>query len=66
MKESTTAEFKDAKWFIQGYSFSSDLKVLPLQNLDMAVGMDWLERFSPMKVHWSQKWLTRGVGLPHD
>jgi hypothetical protein len=62
----SSAEFKDAKWFIQGYSFSSDLKVLPLQNLDMAVGMDWLERFSPMKVHWSQKWLTRGVGLPHD
>jgi hypothetical protein len=24
----------------------------------MIVGIDWLERFSPMKVHWAQKWLS--------
>jgi hypothetical protein len=41
-----------------GYKFNSDLQVLDLPNLDMVVGMEWLERYSPMKVHWSQKWLT--------
>jgi hypothetical protein len=45
-------------WFLQGYKFNSDLQVLDLPNLDMVVGMEWLERYSPMKVHWSQKWLT--------
>jgi hypothetical protein len=24
----------------------------------MIVEMDWLERHSPMKIHWTQKWLT--------
>jgi hypothetical protein len=32
--------------------------MLPLQNFDMIIGMDWLEQFSPMKTHWAQKWLT--------
>ena len=29
----------------------SDLKVLPLTAYDMIIGMDWLEKFSPMTVH---------------
>jgi hypothetical protein len=24
----------------------------------MIFGLDWLEQFSPMKVHWKQKWLA--------
>jgi hypothetical protein len=32
--------------------------VLALQNFDMVIGMDWLEKHSPMRVHWTQKWLT--------
>jgi hypothetical protein len=24
----------------------------------MVIGMDWLEKHSPMRVHWAQKWLT--------
>jgi hypothetical protein len=28
----------------------------------MVVGMEWLERFSPMKIHWAQKWLTVPYG----
>jgi hypothetical protein len=27
--------------------------VLDLQNFDMILGMEWLERYSPMKVHWT-------------
>jgi hypothetical protein len=33
------------------------MKVLPLSHYDIIVGMDWLESFSPMKVHWRQKWM---------
>jgi len=50
-------EFVDMQWSVQSYTFSSNLKVLPLQHYDMIVGMDWLERFSTMQVHWAQKWL---------
>lgn len=38
-------------WVIGDCYFSSPLKVLPLQHFDMILGMDWLESFSPMKIH---------------
>ncbi|CAO2192037.1 unnamed protein product [Urochloa humidicola] len=47
-----------AKWSAQGYCFSSDLKVMPLEHFDYIIGMDWLEAFSPMKVHWKLKWMA--------
>jgi len=47
-----------AVWKIQNYHFSSDLWILPLQHFDLILGMDWLESFSPMKVHWKLKWLS--------
>ena len=31
--------------------------MLPLKAYDIILGMDWLESFSPMTVHWQQKWL---------
>lgn len=37
--------------------FVFDLKVLPLQSFDLILGIDWLETFSPMEVHWKQRWL---------
>lgn len=42
-----------AEWSIQGYSFHSTLKLIPIGTYDMIVGMDWLQAFSPMKVHWT-------------
>ena len=42
---------------MQGHSFSQDFRVLSLQSYDMVLGMDWLEHFSPMKVHWGNKWM---------
>jgi hypothetical protein len=48
----------NADWSISGVSFSSTLKVLHLSNYDLIIGMDWLERHSPMLIHWSQKWLA--------
>lgn len=44
-------------WYIQDIQFCSDLKVLPLSHFDLILGMDWLESFSPMKVHWKAKWM---------
>jgi hypothetical protein len=52
------SQLLNAEWFLQGYKFSSDLQVLDLPSFDMVVGMEWLERYPPMRVHWSHKWLT--------
>jgi len=45
-------------WSMQGCSFSADLKILPLSPYDMILGIDWLSSFSPMQVHWAQRWLS--------
>jgi hypothetical protein len=29
-------------WGIQGYSFHTTLKIIPLQSYDVILGMDWL------------------------
>ena len=41
-----------AAWSVDGYSFTSNLIVLPLSTYDIIFGMDWLEQFSPMQVDW--------------
>lgn len=41
-----------AQWPVQGYSFVSDLKLLPLPTHDMILGLDWLQSFSLMQIHW--------------
>jgi hypothetical protein len=43
---------------VQGHEFQSDLKILELHNFDMIIGMEWLERYSPMHIHWAQKWIS--------
>ena len=43
-----SSQILKAKWSIQGCSFQSDIKILPLSHYDMILGMDWLERYSPM------------------
>ncbi|WVZ67898.1 hypothetical protein U9M48_016915, partial [Paspalum notatum var. saurae] len=53
-----TAQFSQLPWSAQGYSFHTDVKVLPLPTYDMILGLDWLESFSPMKVHWRHRWLS--------
>jgi hypothetical protein len=39
-------------------SFVSDFRILELQSFDVIVGMDWLSYYSPMQIHWEQKWLA--------
>jgi hypothetical protein len=38
--------------------FCLDFQILPLVNHDLIVGMDWLSAFSPMQIHWQEKWLA--------
>lgn len=38
--------------------FCSDFRVLDLSAFDAIVGMDWLQAFSPMQIHWEHKWLA--------
>lgn len=45
------------QWSVQDCTFVSDLKVITLPCYDMVLGMDWLERFNPMKVDWLNKWV---------
>jgi hypothetical protein len=52
------SELLNATWSVCGYEFQSDLKVLSLSSYDMVLGLDWLETFSPMKVHWKEKWMA--------
>lgn len=32
--------------------------MLELASYDKIVGLDWLEEFSPMKVHWKHMWMA--------
>jgi hypothetical protein len=54
-------ELVNVTWSIQDHQFMSTFKVLELQHYDMIVGMDWLSAYSPMTVHWADRWLS----IPH-
>ena len=53
-----TSQVLDVDWSVQGCNFRSDMKVVPPLHYDIIVGMDWLEAYSPMKVHWKNKWMS--------
>lgn len=52
-----THQLPDQLWAIQGHSFHTTLKIIPLRGYDVILGMDWLEAHSPMEIHWAEKWL---------
>ncbi|XP_066314872.1 uncharacterized protein [Miscanthus floridulus] len=47
----------NVNWSIDHVSFVYDFKILPLTHYDIILGMDWLEQFSPMQIHWKHKWI---------
>lgn len=51
------SHFSNTVWQVQKCSFTSEFRVLPLSHFDIIIGMDWLELYSPMKVHWREKWM---------
>jgi hypothetical protein len=46
----------NCRWFSQGNSFTTDLKILPLGSFDVILGMDWLEQHNP-NIDWIKKTL---------
>jgi hypothetical protein len=46
------------KFIIEGHKFQHDLKILHLDSYDLVLGMDWLEQYSPMSIHWGSKWIS--------
>jgi hypothetical protein len=53
-----TAAIMGCQFSLGPYSFQHDLRVLSLDSYDLILGMDWLELYSPMEVHWQDKWLS--------
>lgn len=49
-------------WSVGHYCLQQDFKLLRLHSYDIILGMDWLEKYSPMKVYWKHKWLA----IPHQ
>lgn len=45
------------EWWCSGKTFVADAIVLPQAAYDMVIGMDWLEKFSPMLCDWDKKWV---------
>jgi hypothetical protein len=56
------SQFLNARWEVQGYHFISNDKVLHLHHFNMILSYDWLERFSPMRLHWLEKWIAIPYG----
>jgi hypothetical protein len=46
------------EWYISNYKFRSDLIFVQLPSVDLVVGMDWLQAYSPMEVDWYNKWMA--------
>ena len=53
----TSAVLLQVPWSVGGCSFQSDFRVLPLGTFDVMIGMDWLATYSPMQIHWQDKWM---------
>lgn len=50
-------EVNNCHWYMQGHNFCNNFRLLALGNYDAILGMDWLEKHSPMKVDWANKWM---------
>lgn len=45
------------QWFVQGHTFVSNARVLPLKCYDLILGEDWLEDYSPLLIDYKLKTL---------
>jgi hypothetical protein len=43
------------EWWAQGYTFHTDMRVLPMDAYDAIQGYDWLRTHNPMVCHWDYK-----------
>lgn len=54
----STTMLRQVPWSVGDCSFQTDFRVLPLGNFDVVIGMDWLASYSPMQIHWNDKWIA--------
>jgi hypothetical protein len=52
-----STEVPNFDWWIQGYTFQVAAKILDMGAYDLVLGIDWLEKFSPMTCDWLEKWI---------
>lgn len=52
MKSNTMV--KGLRWWTQGHTFHTDVRILPIGCYDIILGMDWLSDFKPMWIHWKK------------
>ena len=50
-------EVTGLEWWIQGETFTTDMKVVPLGGYDAILGMDWLSQWGEMTCHWQEQWI---------
>jgi len=53
-----TSVMPACSWEMHGHKFAHDLRVLDLHSYDLIIGMDWLELYNPMKIHWGHRWMA--------
>lgn len=51
-KITSSKEVPDFTWWTQWHTFTHIARVLPISCYDVVLGMDWLEKYSPMWIHW--------------
>jgi hypothetical protein len=56
-KIKTNTQVANFTWWSQGHTFTHSARVLDILYYDLVLGMDWLEKHSPMWVHWKCKLL---------
>jgi hypothetical protein len=55
---SCTSEVRNLEWWVQGTTFKTNMKVLPLGGgYDAILGIDWLAQWGLMQCHWENQWL---------
>ena len=50
-----TSQIVDCPWTVDGCTFHTDFRLLPLGAYDGILGLDWLVQHSPMEVDWAKK-----------
>jgi hypothetical protein len=61
----SSQQVKALKWWSQGYTFSTNMRVLQLGAYDAILGYDWLKAHSPVVCHWELKTMEFQEGEQH-
>jgi hypothetical protein len=59
-----STEVPNFDWWIQGHTFQVAAKILDMGAYDLVLGIDWLEKFSPMTCDWLESGLNSNTRVP--